>query len=304
MPAVAGQRAGADQDGAREPLGFARGPRQAPGPAEVVRDDVHPLDAERIQRAADERRVGGDGLREAGRDRAAEPRRIPRDRAPLVADRGQQRLPVGARAGVAVQEHDRLARIGRSGLAQRRPHVARAQLRPPHVAFDERPARHQRVRAGRGARERMAADHEARLHQGRAGRGARRHERGAEAGQQRIEALLAVGQQRVRVPALGHRPAALEPCRERVAVDHRDVLVGVRQRAPASRPAMLPPITTACSPIRRICATSCRGRAPASGERMTSCQASFCRVAAQRPYSSRCHNHATTRSTPRVWWPR
>lgn len=71
------------------------------------------LDPERIQGGADERGVTLDGLREVvGLVGLAEAGRVPRD-GPHAGD-GQQRLPVGARARVAVDEDDRLAIVGRT----------------------------------------------------------------------------------------------------------------------------------------------------------------------------------------------
>ena len=64
VPAISGKRAGAEQDGAGEPVGVGGGPGEAPGPAEVVGDEMGALDPERVERAAHERRVCRDGLRE------------------------------------------------------------------------------------------------------------------------------------------------------------------------------------------------------------------------------------------------
>jgi len=134
-----------------------RGPGEAPRAAEVVRDEVSALDPERVERAAGELGVRLDGLREGRRGRRAESRGVPRDRAPVPSDSRQQRLPVGARARVAVEEDDRLARTRGPGLAQRRADVADAQLRPPHAVGALLPRR--RLRPAQHARGDRRAQH-------------------------------------------------------------------------------------------------------------------------------------------------
>jgi len=64
MPAVAEQHAGVDEDGAGELAGVSGGPPHAPGAAEVVEDEVGSVDAERVQRLADEGRMAVNGVRE------------------------------------------------------------------------------------------------------------------------------------------------------------------------------------------------------------------------------------------------
>ena len=144
VPAVPGQGAGADQNGAREPVGVGRRPAQAPRAAEVVGDQVGALDAQLVERPADEGRVVGDRLRKALGLRPAEPGSVPRHRPQAPAGDGEQRLPVGARARVAVQEHDGLGGVGaarpRAAGCARRQRAARAAGRP-------RPGSRQRGRA-------------------------------------------------------------------------------------------------------------------------------------------------------------
>ena len=76
-----------------------------------------------------------------GATRASEAWRVPGDRTAAPADRLQQRLPVGAGARVAVQEHDGLTGAGRSGLADRRPHAVDPQVVPAQPRGRRRPAR-------------------------------------------------------------------------------------------------------------------------------------------------------------------
>lgn len=49
VPPIAGQHAGVDERGAGQSAGMARGPRQGPRAAEVVRDDMRAGDAELIE---------------------------------------------------------------------------------------------------------------------------------------------------------------------------------------------------------------------------------------------------------------
>ena len=102
--------------------GWAAARAQAPRSAEVVRDQVHPVDPERGDRPGDELGVRVDGLHEARRRHARprSPARPTRRSHAAGARGGDQWLPVGARTRVAVQEHDRLAVVGRPCLEQRR----------------------------------------------------------------------------------------------------------------------------------------------------------------------------------------
>ena len=110
VPAIAGQRAGAQQDRGGEAVGVLGRPAQAPRAAEVVHDQVGAVDGEGVERPADEGGVRVHGLAEPGRrPRAAEAGRVPGHGPPSLSDGGEQRFPVGARAGVAVHEHDGLA---------------------------------------------------------------------------------------------------------------------------------------------------------------------------------------------------
>ena len=158
MPAVAGQRAGADQHRAREPLGVRRGPASPHGPPKSCATrwarSIPSASSARPTNAACASIVCG----KPRRVRAAEARRVPRDRAATLADSGQQRLPVGARARVAVQEDDGLARARRAGLAQRRAHAADAQLAPAHPVRALVPRRRRgTAQDARGDRRRAAA---------------------------------------------------------------------------------------------------------------------------------------------------
>jgi hypothetical protein len=75
----------------------------------------------------------------------------------------------------------------------------------------------------------MPAEHDAHLAHRLKARRARVDQLADEPGQQLLQARLAARQQRVRVRALRHAPAALDPGWQPVALNHRDALVSVRQ---------------------------------------------------------------------------
>ena len=155
VPAIAGQHAGAQQDRGGEAVRVLGRPAQAPRPAEVVHDQVGAVDGEGVERPADEGGVRVHGLAEPGRRaRAAEAGRVPGHGPPALSDSGQQRFPVGARAGVAMHEHDGLGCSGGPGLAQRGAHAADVQLACGH---DARSRRTVAGAAGRRGPSRLAA---------------------------------------------------------------------------------------------------------------------------------------------------
>ena len=121
VPFVAGHHADVQQHHARPPLRVLQSPSDPEGAAEVVHDEVHALDsklgARRLQKAG----VGVHVVREARRRVCFTEARHVNRHGPPDGPRGvEQRRPVARRAGVAVHEHDRLARVWRTGFEHRR----------------------------------------------------------------------------------------------------------------------------------------------------------------------------------------
>ena len=120
VPAVAGQRAGAEQDRAGEPVGLAGCPARPQGPPKSWATRW----TRSIPSASSARpmncRVCRDGLGEPGRRGGVPNRGRPRPQRASGGRGGEQRFPVRARARVAVQEDDGLGASGgpasRSGV--------------------------------------------------------------------------------------------------------------------------------------------------------------------------------------------
>jgi hypothetical protein len=114
--------------------------------------------------------------------------------------------------------------------AGQRPHA------PPHVALDQRPAGQHGGLADRDPCERMARDGEVHLaHRVVEVRAVGRQLAG-DAREELLKHLLAAREQRVDVAALRHRPAALAHRGQLVALDQRDAVVGLGERAGGEQP--------------------------------------------------------------------
>ena len=135
VPAVADEDARVDQREAREAVGMPDRPLQAPRPAEVVQHQVRALDPEADEQPVEVPRVALDRVREhPGAVGAAEAGHVGRHDAGELGDRGHDLLPVAPRAGVPVQEHDGLARVGRASPGDGRRHARHGDGLDVHAA--------------------------------------------------------------------------------------------------------------------------------------------------------------------------
>ena len=120
VPLVVHEHAGVDEHDALDPVRMARGPLDSPRPAQVVQHEVSTLDAELRQRGVEEPDLSRHRVLEVARlVGLPEAGHVEGHRARERAGAADQVPPVGRGAGIAVEEHDRLARFARPCLQHR-----------------------------------------------------------------------------------------------------------------------------------------------------------------------------------------
>ena len=146
MAHVSDQHTRVDENHALQPVGMLARPLQAPRAAEIVEHHVGLLDAQLGQHVVDELRGAVRRVRAAGGIvGVAEARHIERDRACELTRCRHQLVEVTGGPRVAVDEHDPLLSVGRSGLHHRCGDAVDGRAEAVHVGRQRQVADHHGV---------------------------------------------------------------------------------------------------------------------------------------------------------------